>query len=72
MTGCVNKGTLFIHSFKQYMLEAHFVHSIVVGARTRAVSAFVECAMMNSQVKEAGKAEKEARKERWKERGKNY
>lgn len=33
MTGCMSKGTLFIISFKQYILEARYMHSIILGAK---------------------------------------
>lgn len=47
MAGYMSKGTLFIHSFQQRILEAPYMSSIILGARNKAVFDFVECKWMN-------------------------
>lgn len=68
MTGRMSKGTLFIPSFIQCILEAHYVPSIIFGARDRAGFNFVECPPMTAFVKEARKDKQERRKQGRKER----
>lgn len=72
----MSKGTLFIISFKQYILEARYMHSIILGAKDWAVFDFVNCTQMSAHMKEAGEDEqrrrKKERKERKMERKKEY
>lgn len=47
VTGCMGKRIWFIHSFQPYILEVHYMPSIVLGVRDRAVSDVV-CPSMSA------------------------